>query len=543
MATLFQLAQLSAQTNLGSSCGCPPVASRPTVNLSTKSTYVGLPNDYELDANLTVLSCDTTYILDHKIYIPAGKAMVIMPGTLIKGAFTAVPAEATALIAQVGGKLIAQGTETCPIVFTALADPMDGTYPIATRGRWGGVVLLGRATNNLLLSNNGPAGSGKYAVADGLGYLEGYNSSNSRNNYGKLGGGNFDDNDNSGVLSYVSIRHAGAILNNSGNEVNSLTLGSVGRGTKLDHIEIVSGDDDGIEFFGGTANLKYASVLFGADDALDYDQGWNGKVQFFFNLNTADTASSPTADNGIEADGDDNKSNNLPLSHPIIYNGTFIGSLDNVPNVDNGPLAGINAKEKTEGEVYNSVFARYFRGLNLVKSLGTRTGGVEAYHNWTGGQFKFQCNTLIGVTNPLTVGNSGVIGTAVLTSDTAKFYSTDGNIAVSSVSGFSSLWTMNGTTNAVTAPVDATPNPALATNCPVPNDPFYTQVSYRGAFGGGDNWLANWSYLSFLQTKTGVGPIMGGSGLQGCPTDIDGDGVTNNADFLELLGRFDQNCD
>lgn len=532
-----------SQTDLGASCGCPPVATRPTVDLSTKATYVGLPNDYELNATLTILSCDTTYILDHKIYIPNGKTLFIAPGTVIKGTETAVPADATALIAAVGGKLIAQGSESCPIVFTANADPLDGSYSITNRGKWGGVVLLGRASNNLTLAaNNTAGGAGRYCVgADGVGFLEGYNSANGRNQCGKIGG-TFDDNDNSGILSYVSIRHAGAILS-VGNEVNSLTLGSVGRGTKIDHIEIVSGDDDAIEFFGGTVNVKYASVLFGADDAFDWDWGYSGKLQFLFNLNNSDTTQNKTTDNGIEADSDDQKSNNTPFSHPIIYNATFVGNLDAISNGDNSSLAAINAKERTEGEIYNSVFARYFRGLNLVKSLGTRAGSIEAYHNWTGGQLRVECNTFVGCTSPLTVGNNGTIPSSVLTSDTAKFYTTDKNLAVSSVVGFNTSWVMNGTTNQVTTTFDATANPALATSCTAPNDGFFTPASYRGAFGGSDNWLKNWTYLSFLHKTAGKGPVMNGSGLLGCFSDINGDGNINNADFLELLGDFNKNCD
>ncbi|MCX6200238.1 MAG: hypothetical protein NTY88_13650 [Bacteroidetes bacterium] len=530
-----------AQTNLGAACGCPPVASRPTVNLSTKATYVGLPNDYELNDCFTVLSCDTTYILDHKIYIPSGKTLIIQPGTLVQGVYQADATLATSLVAEVGGKLIAQGSESCPIVFTSTSDDLTGSYGIQNRGRWGGIVMLGRATNNLTLAKNGPAGAGKLCVSDGVGYLEGYNSSNTRNNHGKLSG-SFDDNDNSGVLSYVSIRYAGAVLNASGNELNSLSLGSVGRGTKLNHLEIISGDDDGIELFGGTVDIKYAAILFGNDDMLDWDLGWSGRAQFVLGVAAADTSTSPGNDNGIEADADDNSSCNTPRSHPKIYNATFISNHDVTINGDNSGNYGINAKELTEGEIYSSIFANYKGGFNMTKTVsGARSANcsVEAWHNWSnsgtysGGSLIFSCNTIVGCNDSILV-NKGTAG--VVAADRTKF-SADGNTAPSSVPGFTSTYAMNGSTNVVTTGFDPTPTPALSSSCTPPSDGFFTSTSYRGAFGDGNNWLAKWSYVSILGAAAGDG-----FSTSGCPTDINGDGTTNNADFLDLLGKFNQTC-
>lgn len=523
-----------AQTNLGAECGCPPVASRPTANLSTRATYVGLPNDYELTECTTVLTCDTTWILDHKIYVPSGKSIVIQPGTLVKGQYQSDPTMATSLIAQVGGKIMAQGTESCPIVFTSTDDNLTGSYGIQNRGRWGGIVLLGRATNNLLLSNNGPAGAGKLCVSDGVGYMEGYNASNVRNNYGKLSG-SFDDNDNSGVLSYVSIRHAGAILNNSGNELNSLSLGSVGRGTKIDHIEIISGDDDAIEVFGGTVNLKYCAAFFGADDMLDYDHGWTGKAQFFLGVKTSDTTQCATADHGIEADADDNKSCNSPKSHPIIYNATFIGNNDVISNGDNSGRFGMNAKELAEGEIYNSVFANFMAGINFSKAPGTRPCAIEAWNNWQSGSLIFSCNAIVNCVDSFTIDRAK---TAITAADRTKFVGDGNNVyTLTGLAGFSPNWAMNGSTNAVTTKFDAVPNPALATTCTPPNDGFFETANYRGAFGGGKNWLAKWSYIAFLAAGNGSGFTTGG-----CIFDLNADGTINNTDFLQLLGKFNQNC-
>lgn len=541
-----------AQSNLGSACGCTtPVASRPNVLLTSLSGYVAIPGTFggELQ-NGAVLSCANNYIIDAKIYIPAGKTLTINPGTVLKGRTAELlngvpdPAKASALIIMRGGKIMAEGEADCQIVFTAEADNLDGTFPIANKGLWGGVVLLGRATNNLTLAANGPfvpGGAGKLAVANGLGTIEGFATSNTQDQYGAnlTAGETFDDNDNSGVLKYVSIRHSGAILA-VGAEINGLTLGSVGRGTTISHIEIVSCADDNVELFGGTVNISYISTLFGNDDMFDFDLGWSGKAQFFFGMKT-DNTQSTDSDNGFEADGDDNKSNNFPRSTPVIYNVTLIGNEKTTMTSDNSSLAAINAKELTGGEIYNSVFANFRNGLNMVKTLGTRVGGSEAYHNWatTGGNgseiLKVKCNTFVGTTNPLTIGNATA---AVLASDNVQFLQTDMNtvIAGNNLPGFSYAMTVNNTTNTFSVKNDVVPNPALSVaGCPVaPADGFFRAANYRGAFAStGDNWLSDWSYSQILGAT---------QGLVDCPTDINNDGMTNIDDFLIFAPAFGTSC-
>lgn len=552
-------ASADAQSNLGASCGCPPVASRPEIVVSTLPGYTAISGTYggELTSGAS-FTCQNTYILDKKIYIPSGQSLSIQPGTVIKGAANAVPAEATALVIERGGKLFAAGTESCPIVFTAAADPMDGSYAISNVGKWGGLVILGRATNNLTLAANGPyvpGGAGKLAVADGLGTIEGFATSNTQDQYGVnlTAGETFNDDDNSGVLKYVSIRHSGAILA-VGAEINGLTLGSVGRGTTIEHLEIVSCADDNIEFFGGTVNLKYVTTLFGNDDMYDWDCGYTGKMQFVFGMKS-DATSSPDNDSGIEADGDDNKSNLLPRSHPVIYNATFMGNGKATNTADNTGLAAITAKELTEGEIYNSVFANFKNGLWLVKSLsGTRNlnaGNGESWHNWTnilpavantpssstgnGSQsLKVVCNTFVGVTNALTNGSTAI---ATGTADYIQFDETDMNDVVTAIPGFDYSFALNTTTNVFSQKNDVTPNPALSiTGCPTaPANGFFEPANYRGAFSSinGENWLSNWSYSHVLNATTGV---------RACATDLNLDGTTDVNDFLIFAPAFGTSC-
>lgn len=527
-----------AQTNLGADCGCPTVATRPSVLVSTLATNGGA-GDGELIATNTIFDCSKNWILDKKIYVPNGKTLTILPGTVIKGN-SGTAANATALTVEVGGKIFADGSASCPIVFTAAADNLDGTYPVANNGQWGGICIAGKASNNLTLAANGPfqagVGDGKLCVADGIGTFEGFASSNSKDQFG-VAPASFDDNDNSGILRYVSIRHAGAILQ-VGGELNALSLGSVGRGTIIEHIDVISCADDGIELWGGTVNLKYISFMFGNDDMLDYDDGWRGKVQFVFGIKS-DVTANVDADNGVEMDSDDQKSNLTPRSHPIIYNATFIGNSKTTLTSDNSGIAGLEAKELTEGEIYNSIFANFRYGFNVIKALGTRTGGSEAYHNWAsvGGNGSTSLivknNTFVGCTNDISVNKNGG-ASAVLPSDSVQFFTTDGNVHATSIPGFTYLWAMNPTTNVVSTPYDAVPSPAVASSITAPSDGFYTPVSYRGAFAPGvKSWMSDYSYAALLSTTAGLVP---------CPTDINGDGITNNVDFLQLVGQFNQSC-
>jgi hypothetical protein len=520
--TLAAIVPSFAQQNLGASCGCPPVASRPSVLLSTKAGAV----DGDLLAANVVLSCDTTYILDKKIYVANGRSLTIQPGTVIKGQAKALPVDATALIVERGGKIFAAGTAECPIVFTADADPMDNTYGLGNRGKWGGLVILGKAKNNLVTTNTLGNFPGN---VNGVGFVEGFLNSNTRNLFGAPVGTE-DQNDNSGILRYVSIRHSGALVA-TGNELNGLTLGSVGAGTTIDHVEVVSNDDDAFEMFGGNVNLTYCAALFSADDALDYDLGYTGKVQFFLGLKI-DSLTAPSADNGIEADADDQKTNLLPRSHPFIYNTTFIGNGKRLTVGDNSGQYGVNAKEFTEGEIYSSVFANYRHGINFIKAPGTRAGGLEAYNNWAvTNTFILKNNTFVGSGVSALAVDRGIAN--VLPADLTKF-AADGNVAVATVSGLDVVSAINPTTNVVTDKLNLTPRPALASTG-VAAMPGIVPTTFRGAFEAGKpSWLSAWSYAAIVTNfATGSAP---------CTTDLNGDGIINNSDFLIFVGTFNQSC-
>lgn len=534
-----------AQTNLGVDCGCPPISSRTVVDVDATLTDAS----GNFTATNTIMTCDKIYRLDQKVYVGDGKTLTIMPGTLVKSIEAPTADLAPALIISMGGKIMAAGEKDCPIVFTADADPMDGTYAYSNRGKWGGIIVCGKATNNL-------TGQESLGVSAGVGYIEGFAGTDTRIQFG--GGTTPDDNDNSGVIKYVSIRHGGAIVGlvSSGNEINGLTLGSVGRGTTIEHIEVISNLDDNIELFGGTVNLKWITTMFGSDDMLDWDMGYTGKVQFFFGIGTptGDTLANK-CDNGIEADNDDKRSaanggtvtNACPRSHPVIYNATFIGNNKRqyLSSSDETGTAGIMAKELTEGEIYNSIFTNFKVGC-VIQQTGTRGAGVcptvsggtlnEAYDNWNTGSLIIKNCTFDQNRFGFRFNKYGAVQPSV--DDFTKFLITDGNDTTSTpaIAGFNSVWSMVNTpaNNTVVTKYDAVPNPAIATTITPPVDGFFSPANYRGAFASsGKSWMADWTYAKLLKVS---------AGMKTCATDINSDGVTNVSDFGVFLGGFGQTC-
>ena len=212
------------------------------------------------------------YILEGRIAVLPGVTLTIQPGVIVKGR-EGSEANATALMVARGGKLMAEGTSTSPVIFTSVADQIipgeieSPNLEPTVNGLWGGLLILGKAPVS--------------AEADAM-QIEGIPASDLNGLYGGT-----DPTDNSGTIKYISIRHGGANIG-EGNEINGLTLGGVGSGTIIENIEIVSNQDDGIEWFGGTVNVKNAIVWNTGDDAIDTDQSWGGTLDNFIIVNPGD---------------------------------------------------------------------------------------------------------------------------------------------------------------------------------------------------------------------------------------------------------------
>ena len=182
------------------------------------------------------LLADYDYLLRDAVFVQDGVTLTIEPGVTIYGE----NATNGTLIVSQGGKIIADGTADAPIVMTS-----DAAIGERGRGQWGGLIINGRAPTN-----------------QGIAFGEG--------DTGAFGGD--DPNDNSGVLRYVCLEYAG-IEFSADNELNGIAFQGVGSGTVVEYVQVHMNQDDGIEMFGGTVNLKYVLVTGARDDSFDWTDG------------------------------------------------------------------------------------------------------------------------------------------------------------------------------------------------------------------------------------------------------------------------------
>jgi hypothetical protein len=249
-----------------------------------------------------VLSNDTLYVLNGIVEVMAGGLIDIEAGTTIQGSLN----QPSALLIHQFGRIEAEGTVTQPIVFTS-RNPVGQRVP----GDWGGVIIIGSSTCNGSAFNDCDV-EGLPAPLNTLTY----------------GGNPVDENDDSGTLRYVRIEFAGFQLT-AGNEINGLTLYSVGRGTDISYVQVHKGSDDGVELFGGTVDLKRILVTQSLDDSFDYSYGWNGRLQFLIVQQAlTDSDKAFEVDNNEVGDGSPNYFNR-PLTAPTIYNYSLVGRYPN----------------------------------------------------------------------------------------------------------------------------------------------------------------------------------------------------------------------
>lgn len=295
----------------------------------------------------TVLRAVNSYTLSGLVYITNGATITIEPGTVIKGAYTD---PVGGLVITRGAKIKAQGTADKPIVFTsASATPRSGD--------WAGIVILGKARTNA--SFNGQAGVGE--IEGGI---------NDAAGNGLYGG--TDDNDNSGTLQYVRIEYAGyAFLPDK--EINSLTMGGVGSGTTIDHIQVSYAKDDAYEWFGGSVNLKYIIAYRTTDDDFDTDNGYSGKVQFGLVVRDSSVADISKSE-AMESDNDANGSANTPKTSAVFSNLTLIGPKATTANRGNTNfLAAVQIRRNSAISIFNSVILGWPIGVLIDDTKGSAT--------------------------------------------------------------------------------------------------------------------------------------------------------------------------
>ncbi|MFP4024734.1 MAG: hypothetical protein ACLFVR_09420 [Thiohalospira sp.] len=396
---------------------------------------------------------DKNYILDGFVFVNPGQTLTIEPGTVIR-AKTGQGENASALIVARGAKIIAQGTKNEPIIFTVEDDDLEGSIPVESRGLWGGIIILGNAQLNTEFNEA---------------RIEGIPITESRGIYG----GN-NNNDNSGILKYVSIRHGGTNIGD-GNEINGLTLGGVGSGTTIEYVEVISNEDDGFEFFGGTVNCKYLVSAFCGDDAFDFDQGYRGKGQFFLALQAPFLG-----DHLAEHDGGTDPIWGEPLCIPEIYNATYIG---------NGYLNSaelMTFADNAGGKYYNSIFLNQMQGV-FVEYV---SGFNDSYYQFTKDNLIIENNIFYNIEN-----NNHETIFSIFTKvpeDLSEeqtllqnYFSDAGNII------------SDPQIEITETDYVLIPKGNVSDNLAPYTDNWFDPVNYKGAFDPeGDEWLNSWTLLS-----------------------------------------------
>ncbi len=291
-------------------------------------------------------TADKVWVLEDIVYLEAGAQLIIEPGTVIQGR------PGSALVVTRDATIMARGSVDAPIVFTS-------AQPVGQRqaGDWGGVVLLGNAPVNSRDAQ-----------------IEGVPTVDSRGMFGGV-----DSRDNCGVLEYVRIEFAGYEVY-ANNELNGLTLGGCGSNTIVRHVQVHRASDDGIEVFGGTVDMKHILISGAADDSLDWDMGWTGRVQFLQVLQYPGMG-----DNAIEADNRDGRHDVQPVSQPTLYNVT-LRSLSSA----NKHQRGITLRRGSGGHFHNMIVSGFsgeavdIKDRSTVSRLGSEMmsfGGLIFHDN------------------------------------------------------------------------------------------------------------------------------------------------------------------
>ena len=484
---LFAGLDVSANAQLGP-CDCGPISERPIVEISDNSGA---------GTGTTTWSCDTVYVLTETVFVNSGDVLTIEPGTVVKGR-TAIISDtltytlpngnpsprldfvfeqlAGSLVVSVGGQIEADGTSNCPIIFTFEDDPLDGSTGFDVAGMWGGLILCGDGALNTFDGNDEAEG-----VFDAAGQ--------SRHVYG----GDGTTHTNSGTLRYLSIRHAststGVSQFGNGLETNALTLCGVGPETTVEYIEAVASADDGIQIYGGLANVRYLGLAFNHEDGLEYDQGWQGNAQFVFSI--LDELSG-AGEHGGDYEGDDYEEFDvdmtfMPYSNPLIYNQTYVGR---------GAATAIRMHNGAGGRIHNSLFLNFGLGIDFEDE-----DPCDAWELMLFGETLIQNNRF------WSIGDSTGISEMILynegfvfngQSEVESHFTENNNFAADPNVDYA----FSTDAGLITEPINLTPTSDSAfvvASEYLPSNEWFYSVDYIGAFpADGSNWLTCWTYMEQL---------------------------------------------
>jgi len=402
------------------------------------STPAALPRTCVLSGTYTQdihLTNDITWVLSGGVFIGGKDAtnnsntMYVEAGTRIIGS-----GGIDLLVISRGAKIIAEGQPYAPIVFSSPKTVSEG----AQTGDWGGIVINGFAPINTC--DTQPC----TALGEG--------------DSGTYGGDN--PNDSSGVLRYVRVQYSGYKFTDT-NELNGIAFQGVGNGTEVEYLQVHAGADDGMEFFGGTVNLKHIIVTVPGDDGLDWTQGYSGNIQYAIVKQTEDQT--VDEDSGMEMDNLDLNNDATPRAQPRIANVTLIGRA--------GEL-GMMIRRGTGANFSNMIVTNFANCIN-IDSASTFTAAGTPPNNLTG--VLTMENTLINCANNFVVDPTDPWTTQ------AWFDAQPGNAE------------QNPQLNGVFPPPNA--NYLTGYNLdPTVFDSFFDKTEYIGAVRNEDSaWFYNWS--------------------------------------------------
>ncbi|AYQ35390.1 Ig-like domain repeat protein [Runella sp. SP2] len=405
--------------------------------------------------------------------------LTIQAGTVIIGERSS---KAT-LVVQRGSKIIANGTADEPIVFTS-----ERAIGEREAGDWGGLVICGKALNNLTTGG-----------VKGVAELEGQ--------YGAFHGGT-DDADNSGSLKYVRVEYAGIPINPN-QEVNSFTFGSVGSATTLEYLQASYGGDDSFEWFGGSVNAKYLIAYRGLDDDFDIDNGFRGNLQYGISLRGAAIADQ-SGSNGFEIDNDGSGTANTPVTAATLSNFTLIGPKQtNATQISVQYQNGMHLRRNAQVKIYNTFVTGFPNGIFIDPS-----GSVSTLKNAEEGKLVLNQVVVSGVkswgSNNFGAGAGNPNGFAVRDVNTASTPVALANIGDKKPSDWFAAqtgnkilgdWTLTGLNENLfgagrpTFTVGTAATETLTKGGATPTGSFFTATDFVGAFKDND-WTAKWSNFS-----------------------------------------------
>ena len=439
----------------------------------------------DITADVTWTS-DTVYFLDGLVFVNEGATLTIEAGTVVKGIAQGditTNEGASALIIRRGAQINAVGAADNPIIFTAAIDDTDDatdTEP-TDRGLWGGVILLGEAPTN---------------QAQTLTQIEGI-----PNDLEAQYGGD-DPEDNSGTMQYVSIRHGGfSISGVAGDEINGLTMGAVGSGTTIDHVEIYANLDDGFEWFGGTVSTSYLVAAYCGDDSFDYDQGYRGNGQFWFSIQAPDIAGRAAEFDGVGPSSGAITEDPPTFSQVTLSNATLIGAGQfSTPTNEEANDNAFRIREGAGALVYNSVVTGFVGG---VIQLDTDDVTPSSNDRLVAGDLAFVNNVFsqFGAGVDATEFPSLISTEADVESALATEFSEDNQLAPVVFQGLDRAagGDVDPRLAGSTADIDAEgfgDDEALS-------DEFFEEVDFIGAFGD-DLWIEGWTAVAEVEVVTGV---------------------------------------